>query len=71
MKKELDKFSHESILTEVNAQIEKELLEELENPDKQESKIKGRISIFEWIMFILLGSLVLMKIILVLLSYLR
>lgn len=61
MKKESNKFLDEALIAKVNEDIEKQLEEELEYPEKAEPKKEEKTSIFMWLILIVLILIVIMK----------
>lgn len=61
MKKESDDFIDEKVLQKVNQAIEKQLLEELEHPERAEPKKEEKTSIFMWFILVIMFSIVIMK----------
>lgn len=61
----------EEELKVINAEIEKQLEDELEHPEKAPPKEESKIGIFGWIMLGLLFVIVGFKLVLVVLSYMK
>lgn len=64
-------FLDDELLNKLNAEIEKQLEEEFENPEKVPPKEESKIGIFGWIMLGILLTMVGFKLGVLILSYMK